>query len=112
MSDPGREIVIVIDRWLRFRTTAMLAAQLFCLRERLAACFATKVHDPRKPLPPLQALTLYTIASLLSFENYLLPPPASESGPAGSEEVVAGEEGGEQEGVVGGSVRGEGVGVE
>ncbi|CAI5534422.1 unnamed protein product [Closterium sp. Naga37s-1] len=111
MSDPGREIVIVIDRWLRFRTTAMLAAQLFCLRERLAACFATKVHDPRKPLPPLQALTLYTIASLLSFENYLLPPPASESGPAGSEEVVAGEEGGEQEGVVGGSVRGEGVGV-
>ncbi|CAI5503237.1 unnamed protein product [Closterium sp. Naga37s-1] len=90
MSDPGREIVIVIDRWLRFRATAMLAAQLFCLRERLAACFATKVHDPRKPLPPLQALTLYTIASLLSFENYLLPPPTSDSAPAGDKSAPAG----------------------
>ncbi|GJP43303.1 hypothetical protein CLOM_g2784 [Closterium sp. NIES-68] len=85
MSDPNREIVIVIDRWLRFRATAMLAAQLFCLRERLAASFAIKVHNPSQPLPPLQAMTLYTIASLLSFENYFLPPQPSQSAlPAGA----------------------------
>ena len=43
MSDASKEVVLVIDRWLRFRVTALEAAQLFCLRERLTASFALKV---------------------------------------------------------------------
>jgi hypothetical protein len=42
-SEPEKPVAVVLDRWLRFQTTAVEAAQLYCLRERLAATFAYKV---------------------------------------------------------------------
>lgn len=43
MSDPKSPVVVVVDRWLKFQATAVEAAQLYCLRGRLAAAIAFKV---------------------------------------------------------------------
>ncbi|KAI5067330.1 hypothetical protein GOP47_0017858 [Adiantum capillus-veneris] len=48
MSDPYRRVVVVADRWLKFEATAVEAAQLFCLRERLAAAIAFKLKNPHQ----------------------------------------------------------------
>ncbi|GBG90209.1 hypothetical protein CBR_g50388 [Chara braunii] len=69
MSDADKPVAVVIDRWLRFRTTAMVAAQLFCLRERMSAAFAFKVKHPSLPLPPVYDMTMRAIAHVLSCEG-------------------------------------------
>ncbi len=43
VSAPDRTIAVIIDRWLHFKVTAVEAAQLYVLRERLASAFAFKV---------------------------------------------------------------------
>lgn len=83
MTDPMRKIVVVLDRWLRFETTAMEAAQLFCLRERLASAFAFRVKSPNEPLPPVYAASLYTIACMLSYEGFInIPSPSPSPSPS------------------------------
>lgn len=47
-SEPEKPVAVVLDRWLRFQMTAVEAAQLYCLRERLAATFAFKVRLKRR----------------------------------------------------------------
>ena len=43
MSSPENAISLVIDRWLMFESTAIDAAQIYCLREHLAAAILFKV---------------------------------------------------------------------
>eukprot|EP00249_Psilotum_nudum_P020389 c27681_g1_i1 orf=52-3915(+) len=71
MSVPEKFVAVVIDRWLRFQATAVVAAQLHCLRDRLAAAIAFKIKHPRQLLPPILGASVYTIACLLSFDGLL-----------------------------------------
>jgi hypothetical protein len=43
MSNPDSPVLVVIDRWLKFQTTALEASLIYCLRERLSAAIAFKV---------------------------------------------------------------------
>jgi HrpA-like RNA helicase len=43
MSNPDSPVLVVLDRWLKFQTTALEASLIYCLRERLAAAIAFKV---------------------------------------------------------------------
>ncbi|KAG0496261.1 hypothetical protein HPP92_000952 [Vanilla planifolia] len=52
MSSPDNAVTIVIDRWLKFQSTALDVAQIYCLRERLATAMMFKVKNPRSVLPP------------------------------------------------------------
>ncbi|KAH9536794.1 hypothetical protein CY35_16G018300 [Sphagnum magellanicum] len=71
VSAPDRTIAVIIDRWLHFKVTAVEAAQLYVLRERLASAFAFKVKHPHASLPPMLADAVYAIACLLSFDGAL-----------------------------------------
>ncbi|KAH7388020.1 hypothetical protein KP509_16G053600 [Ceratopteris richardii] len=69
MSDPNSHVLVVVDRWLKFEATAVEAAQLYCLRERLAAAIAFKLKNPRKLLPLHLGHSVFTIACLLSYDG-------------------------------------------
>lgn len=71
MSNPDNYIVVVVDRWLKFQATAVEAAQLYCLRERLAAAVSFKIKNPRKVLPPVLGASIFTIACILSYDGSL-----------------------------------------
>eukprot|EP00250_Pteridium_aquilinum_P000849 c11023_g1_i1 orf=66-3809(+) len=71
MSDPNSHVVVVVDRWLKFQATAVEAAQLYCLRERLAAAIAFKLKNPRKVLPPLLGNSVFAVACLLSYDGQI-----------------------------------------
>lgn len=43
MSSPDNSVTVIVDRWLFFRSTALDVAQIYCLRERLAAAVLFKV---------------------------------------------------------------------
>ncbi|KAK8301750.1 hypothetical protein V6Z12_D04G043700 [Gossypium hirsutum] len=43
MSSPDNSVMVVVDRWLSFRSTALDVAQIYCLRERLLAAILFKV---------------------------------------------------------------------
>lgn len=71
MSDPNSPVVVVVDRWMKFQATAVEAAQLYCLRERLAAAIAFKLKNPRKLLPPVLGNSVFAVACLLSYDGHL-----------------------------------------
>jgi ATP-dependent RNA helicase DHX36 len=43
MSSPDNSVTVIVDRWLFFGSTALDVAQIYCLRERLAAAILFKV---------------------------------------------------------------------
>lgn len=43
MSSPDNSVVVIVDRWLYFGSTALDVAQIYCLRERLSAAILFKV---------------------------------------------------------------------
>ena len=47
MSSPDNTVSVVVDRWLRFESTALDVAQIYCLRERLSAAILFKVRFTR-----------------------------------------------------------------
>jgi ATP-dependent RNA helicase DHX36 len=46
MSEPDNDVTVVVDRWLKFQSTALDVAQIYCLRERLASAILYKVCPP------------------------------------------------------------------
>ena len=44
MSSPDNTVSVVVDRWLKFESTALDVAQVYCLRERLSAAMLFKVR--------------------------------------------------------------------
>ncbi|KAJ8753423.1 hypothetical protein K2173_019822 [Erythroxylum novogranatense] len=69
MSSPDNSVMVVVDRWLWFESTALDVAQLYCLRERLSAAILFKVLQPQKVLPPALAASVYATAGILSFDG-------------------------------------------
>lgn len=45
MSSPDNSVMVVVDRWLFFGSTALDVAQIYCLRERLSEAILFKVSD-------------------------------------------------------------------
>lgn len=43
MSSPDNSVLVIVDRWLYFGSTALDVAQIYCLRERLSAAILFKV---------------------------------------------------------------------
>lgn len=43
LSSPDKSVIVVVDRWLCFGSTAIDAAQIYCLRERLSTAILLKV---------------------------------------------------------------------
>ncbi|KAG9439528.1 hypothetical protein H6P81_019693 [Aristolochia fimbriata] len=79
MSSADNTVAVVVDRWLKFRATALDAAQLYCLRERLAAAILFKVKHPQKDLPPVLGASVYAIICILSFDGLSGTTSAPES---------------------------------
>ncbi|XVF60717.1 hypothetical protein PTKIN_Ptkin08bG0070700 [Pterospermum kingtungense] len=69
MSSPDNSVMVVVDRWLSFRSTALDVAQIYCLRERLSAAILFKVMHPREVLPPVLGASIYAIACILSYDG-------------------------------------------
>ncbi|XVF14443.1 hypothetical protein REPUB_Repub09cG0060600 [Reevesia pubescens] len=69
MSSPDNSVIVVVDRWLSFRSTALDVAQIYCLRERLSAAILFKVMHPRQVLPPVLWASMYAIACILSYDG-------------------------------------------
>ncbi|KAF9589788.1 hypothetical protein IFM89_028723 [Coptis chinensis] len=69
MSSPDNTVSVVIDRWLKFESTALDVAQIYCLRERLRAAILFKVKYPSKVLPPALGASMYAIACILSYDG-------------------------------------------
>lgn len=44
MSSPDNTVSVVVDRWLKFESSALDVAQIYCLRERLSAAMLYKVR--------------------------------------------------------------------
>uniref|UniRef100_A0A2P2LDZ3 RNA helicase n=2 Tax=Rhizophora mucronata TaxID=61149 RepID=A0A2P2LDZ3_RHIMU len=68
MSSPDNSVMVVVDRWLCFESTALDVAQLYCLRERLSAAILLKVTKPWG-LPPTLVASTYAAASILSYDG-------------------------------------------
>ncbi|CAI0461166.1 unnamed protein product [Linum tenue] len=66
MSAPDNSVIVVMDRWLLFRSSAIDVAQIYCLRERLSAAILFRVTHPRKALPPALEVSMNAIARVLS----------------------------------------------
>ncbi|KAL8160936.1 hypothetical protein V2J09_012425 [Rumex salicifolius] len=66
MSSADNHVLVVLDRWLFFKSTALEAAQIYCLRERLSAAISFQATKPRKALPPPLSATVDAIAHILS----------------------------------------------
>nr|CAD1828215.1 unnamed protein product [Ananas comosus var. bracteatus] len=69
MSYPDNTVSVVVDRWLRFESTALDVAQMYCLRERLSAAVLFKVKNPLAVLPPILGASMYAIACILSYDG-------------------------------------------
>lgn len=69
MSSPDNVVTIVVDRWLKFQSTALEVAQIYCLRERLAEAILFKVKSPAAALPPPLAASMHAIACILSHHS-------------------------------------------
>nr|XP_043639978.1 DExH-box ATP-dependent RNA helicase DExH6-like [Erigeron canadensis] len=69
MSSPENVVKVIADRWLSFETTALDAAQIYCLRERLSAAIMFKITHPGKDLPEILAASLRAIAKVLSYDG-------------------------------------------
>lgn len=69
MSSPDNTVKVVVDRWLSFKSTALDAAQIYCLRERLAAATLFKVKHPREVLPPVLGASVFAVACILSYDG-------------------------------------------
>ncbi|KAI0497618.1 hypothetical protein KFK09_020850 [Dendrobium nobile] len=70
MSSPDNAVTIVVDRWLKFLSTALDVAQIYCLRERLAEAVLFKVKKPRAVLPPALGASMHAIACILSYHGH------------------------------------------
>lgn len=70
MSSPDKSVTVVVDRWLYFGSTALDIAQIYCLRERLSAAILFKVTHPQKALSPVLEASMYTMASILSYDGF------------------------------------------
>ncbi|KAJ0980405.1 hypothetical protein J5N97_008660 [Dioscorea zingiberensis] len=83
MSSPENVVTIVVDRWLKFESTALDVAQIYCLRERLTAAILFKVKNPEAVLPPALGASIYAIACILSYDGLsgIIPPPDNRSDP-------------------------------
>ncbi|KAK9152429.1 hypothetical protein Syun_010738 [Stephania yunnanensis] len=79
MSSPDNTVSVVVDRWLTFELTALDAAQIYCLRERLHAALLFKVENPRKVLPPALGASVFAIACILSYDGLSGVPQPSKS---------------------------------
>ncbi|KAK8716454.1 hypothetical protein V6N13_043762 [Hibiscus sabdariffa] len=69
MSSPNDSVMVVVDRWLSFRSTALDAAQIYCLRNRLSEAILFKVMHPGEVLPPAVGASVYAIACILSYDG-------------------------------------------
>ncbi|RWV97789.1 hypothetical protein GW17_00039402 [Ensete ventricosum] len=69
MSSPDNNVSVVVDRWLTFESTALDVAQIYCLRESLAASILFKVKYPQAVLPPALGTSMYAIACILSYDG-------------------------------------------
>lgn len=49
MSDPDNDVTVIVDRWLKFQSTALDVAQIYCLREQLTSAILFKVRLPPPP---------------------------------------------------------------
>jgi len=43
MSSPDNTVKVIVDRWIPFESTTLVVAQIYCLRERLAATILFKL---------------------------------------------------------------------
>ncbi|BDA50474.1 3'-5' RNA helicase YTHDC2 [Coccomyxa sp. Obi] len=64
----GETTQVEVDGWLSLRVPTAALAPMLCLRQRLGACFAAKVTDPRGVLDESHAEALQTAATLFSLE--------------------------------------------
>lgn len=62
MSSPDNTVKVIVDRWIPFESTALDVAQIYCLRERLAAAILFKV--------------IFLFYIVLKREPFLRPPPS------------------------------------
>ncbi|XP_062105694.1 DExH-box ATP-dependent RNA helicase DExH6-like isoform X2 [Humulus lupulus] len=69
MSSPENSVVVIADRWLYFKSTALDVAQIYLLRERLSAAILFKVKNPKTMLPPILQASVYAIACTLSSDG-------------------------------------------
>ncbi|KAB8472942.1 hypothetical protein FH972_025307 [Carpinus fangiana] len=69
MSAPENSVRVIVDRWLFFRSTALDVAQIYCLRERLAAAVLFKVTHPKTMLPPVLGASMHAMAYILSLDG-------------------------------------------
>nr|XP_016442949.1 PREDICTED: DExH-box ATP-dependent RNA helicase DExH6-like isoform X1 [Nicotiana tabacum] len=69
MSSPENTVKVIVDRWIPFESTALDVAQIYCLRERLAAAILFKVSHPGKVLPEILAASIYAMACILSYNG-------------------------------------------
>ncbi|XP_039058827.1 DExH-box ATP-dependent RNA helicase DExH6-like isoform X2 [Hibiscus syriacus] len=77
LSSPDNSVMVVVDRWLSFKSTALDVAQIYCLRERLLEAILFMVMHPGKVLPPALGVSVYAIACLLSYDGLSgIPEPA------------------------------------
>ncbi|KAJ6851738.1 DExH-box ATP-dependent RNA helicase DExH6 [Iris pallida] len=79
MSSPENKVSVVVDRWLKFESTALSIAQIYCLRERLSAAMLFKVKNPQVVLPPALGASMYSIACILSYDGLSGISPGAES---------------------------------
>ncbi|XP_039053551.1 DExH-box ATP-dependent RNA helicase DExH6-like [Hibiscus syriacus] len=77
LSSPDNSVMVVVDRWLSFKSTALDVAQIYCLRERLSEAILFMVNHPGKVLPPALGASVYAIACILSYDGLSgIPEPA------------------------------------
>ncbi|KAJ0111776.1 hypothetical protein Patl1_01411 [Pistacia atlantica] len=69
MSSPDNSVLVFVDRWLCFGSTAIDVAQIYCLRERLSEAILFKVTHPRAALPPALEASIHGIACILSYDG-------------------------------------------
>ncbi|KAK9052590.1 hypothetical protein SSX86_029219 [Deinandra increscens subsp. villosa] len=69
MSNPDNAVTVIADRWLSFKSTALDAAQICCLRERLSAAIMFKIAHPGKELPEVLAACIDAVAKVLSYDG-------------------------------------------
>ncbi|KAI9178233.1 hypothetical protein LWI28_024187 [Acer negundo] len=82
MSSPDNSVIVVVDRWLSFVSTALDVAHIYCLRERLSAAILFKVTHPRNILPPALGASMSAMACILSYDGLsgiLLPAGSVDS---------------------------------
>ncbi|XP_020528409.1 DExH-box ATP-dependent RNA helicase DExH6 isoform X1 [Amborella trichopoda] len=79
LSSPDNPVLVVVDRWIKFQSTALDVAQIYCLREQLSAAILFKVKESHKALPPALAASMHAIAGILSNSNISEMPSAKES---------------------------------